>query len=231
MMRLMLPTLLGTVLLGASCSKVCGQDSPAGASGKVSDVRATAGNPGNELAADAAKSALAAAAKNTATKQSDGASIDYWVSQLGHDHYLRREKATEKLVAAGTDAIPALVQVIRVGDLEVIERATEVLTEIAFSRPPAEDGGSWAQLQQLATQAVGRRASCAKIAVEEIREHRADQAREALSAAGIFVGMDEFAISAITIPAFDRSDRWCMERRCQIAAMVGMVERCGVRAD
>ena len=132
----------------------------------------------------------------------DSSSIDYWVSQLGHDQYLRRERASTKLAEAGIAAIPALVKVIREGDLEVIERATEILAEIAFTHAPADDGGSWEQLSELAENSVGRRASCAKAAVEDIRDHRSRQASEALAAAGIFVGMDEFAIRAITLPRF-----------------------------
>jgi len=126
--------------------------------------------------------------------------IAYWVGQLGHDHYLRRETATKKLVEAGPAAIADLVQVIRNGDLEVVERATDVITEIALARAPDDDGGAWDQLNALAIRGAGRRASCALAGIDEVREHRAGQAREALAAAGVFVGIDEFAISAISQP-------------------------------
>jgi hypothetical protein len=128
----------------------------------------------------------------------DGKTLGYWVQQLGHDRYLRRETATAKLVEAGPAAIPELVKVIPEADLEVIERATRVIIEIALDYAPNQDGGAWDQLNLLATQGAGRRASSARAAVEEIRQFRADQAREALAAAGIFVGMDDFAISAIS---------------------------------
>ncbi len=126
--------------------------------------------------------------------------IVYWVEQLGHDHYLRREKATKKLIEAGPAAIDDLVDVIREGDLEVIERATTVITEIALARVPQDDGGAWDELNRLATQGAGRRASSAKSAVKEVRVQRARQAREALAAAGVFVGIDEFVIRAISQP-------------------------------
>ncbi|MGI9473949.1 MAG: PDZ domain-containing protein [Rubripirellula sp.] len=202
MMRLMLPTLLGIFWFCVSCPVAFGQqttevESPTGSQDSAVELDSDATDA---KAADAAQDALAAATQDAKATDGDADSIDYWVSQLGHDHYLRREKASEKLVLAGVDAIPALVQVIRVGDLEVIERATEVLTEIAFARAPAEDGGAWEQLSRLATQAVGRRASSARIAIQDIRQHRAEQAREALATAGVFVGMDEFAISSITLP-------------------------------
>ena len=126
--------------------------------------------------------------------------IAYWVEQLGHDLYLRREMASKKLTEAGPAAIDDLVKVIRTGDLEVVERAMAVITEIALSRPPRDDGGAWDQLNLLATQGAGRLASSAEAAIDEVREHRAGEARTTLAAAGVFVGMDEFAISAISQP-------------------------------
>lgn len=126
--------------------------------------------------------------------------IHYWVQQLGNDHFLRREKATKELIKAGPDAIDDLVGAIQTGDLEVIERATEVITEIALARSPRDDGGAWVALSKLAEHGAGRRASRAISALDEIRDHRASQARHALAAAGISVGMDEFAIRAISQP-------------------------------
>jgi len=137
-------------------------------------------------------------------------SIEYWVGQLGHDRYLRRELASNKLGQFGPEAITELVKILPEADLEVIERATKVITKIALDHPPSEDGGAWDQLNRLAEQAAGRRASSARAAVEEIREYRALQAREALASAGIFVGMDEFAISAISQPRMivQIDDKW-----------------------
>lgn len=126
--------------------------------------------------------------------------IAYWVEQLGHDLYLRREMASKKLTDAGPAAIDDLVKVIRSGDLEVVERAMGVITEIALSRPPRDDGGAWDQLNVLAMKAAGRLASSAEAAIDEVREHRAGEARTTLASAGVFVGMDEFAISAISRP-------------------------------
>ena len=128
--------------------------------------------------------------------QREEKSVEYWVDQLGHDHYLRREKATEKLLDAGSVAIDPLVDAIRKGDLEVIERSTEILTSIALSRPPNNDGGAWESLQRLAEQTAGLRSSSARNALEEIRQHRSQQSHQALADAGITVGFDEFAIGA-----------------------------------
>jgi hypothetical protein len=138
-------------------------------------------------------------AQGSATPQSEK-TVGYWVEQLGHDRYLRRELASKKLVEAGPAAIAELVEVIRTADLEVIERAIKVITEIALDQPPHEDGGAWDQLNRLAIRGAGRRASSARAAVDEVRAIRAIQARQALAAEGVFVGMDEFAISAISQP-------------------------------
>jgi len=59
-------------------------------------------------------------------------------------------------------------------------------------RSPADDGGAWDQLSLLASKGTGKMASRAELALSEIRAHRAEQASNALKAAGIFVGLDEF---------------------------------------
>ncbi len=123
-------------------------------------------------------------------------SISYWVNQLGSDQFLRRELATRKLAKAGPEAIPAIVEVIRTGDLETVERAVKVMSEIALAQPPDEDGGAWGELNRLASLASGVRAARSKAALAEVREHRDEQARTALTAAGIFVGTDEFIVLA-----------------------------------
>lgn len=136
--------------------------------------------------------------------------VSYWVTQLGHDHYLRREMASKKLVAAGPDAVTELVEVTRGGDLEVVERAAEVITQIALSQQPNKDGGAWEMLSAMASESGGRRASIATSALNEIRDHRAVEARKALTGAGVFVGVDDFAIGAISRPLtiVQIDDKW-----------------------
>ena len=70
-----------------------------------------------------------------AQSRSEAKTIAYWVEQLGHDLYLRREMASTKLTEAGPAAIDDLVEAIRSGDLEVVERAMGVITEIALAHP------------------------------------------------------------------------------------------------
>ena len=123
-------------------------------------------------------------------------SIEYWITQLGSDHYLRRESASKNLVAAGPEAVEALAKAIRSGDLEVVERAAAALVEIAIVRPPEQDGGVYDQLSTLADQTVGRASSVALGATREIRSQRHAQARDALAKAGIEVKVTEFVINA-----------------------------------
>ncbi|MDG2221862.1 MAG: PDZ domain-containing protein [Rubripirellula sp.] len=144
---------------------------------------------------------LAVAGNGTLSAQAtEEKPISYWVSQLGSDQYLRRELANKKLREAGPAAVAPLIEATRSGELELVEQAMTVITSIALSTAPKSDGGAWDQLSQVAAEGGGRRASRAKSAVEEIRDHRSTEARRELAAAGIFVGVDEFAIGAISRP-------------------------------
>ncbi len=144
---------------------------------------------------------LKAGAPNTGTEEPRKDTVGYWVVQLGSDQYRRRETAAQKLTEAGPAAIQGLLQVMKSGDLEVVERASNVITEIALTRAPSDDGGAWVQLNELVSSSVGRVASRAQTAIEEIRTHRSEQARNELAAAGVFVGFDEFVIQAKSIPS------------------------------
>ncbi len=137
-------------------------------------------------------------------------SIEYWITQLGSDQYLRRESASKNLIAAGPEAVDALAKAIRSGDLEVVERAAAALVEIAIARPPEQDGGVYDQLSALANQTVGRASSVALGATREIRSQRHAQARDALAKAGIEVRLAEFVINATPYPrtVVDIDDQW-----------------------
>lgn len=125
---------------------------------------------------------------------------EFWVSQLSHPQFLRRELATKKLVAAGPQAIEAVVEGLEQADLEMIERSLRVLSEIALGRHPDEDGGAWDELQKLSARSAGMRAARSEAAVKLVRKHRSRQAKSALSAAGVFVGVDEFIVRASSNP-------------------------------
>ncbi len=137
-------------------------------------------------------------------------SPEYWVGELSHDQYLRRELATEQLIGAGAASIPAIVEVLKTGDLETVERAMTVISEIALTQPPNEDGGAWGALNQLASHASGIRSSRAEAAIAEVRELRGRQARDALLNDGIFVGLDEFIVRSTSAPRMivEIGDAW-----------------------
>lgn len=120
--------------------------------------------------------------------------IAKWVADLGHDQYLRRESATRRLTAAGPAAVQPLAEAMQSGDLEVVQRGLDVLTRIAIARPPQDDGGAWDKLSELTEQGAGAAAARAETILADIRSHRGDQARAALKAAGIVVGMDQFVV-------------------------------------
>ncbi len=122
--------------------------------------------------------------------------VAYWVSQLGHEHFLRRQKASQELKKMGPAILPELAAAMDVGDLEVIERSIVVISGFALSFAPAEDGGAWHMLQAMASKSVGRRALAARSAMEEVRELRSEQAARVLTAAGVFIGERYFSIAA-----------------------------------
>lgn len=122
--------------------------------------------------------------------------VVYWVSQLSNDHYLRREKASQKLRELGPVVIPELVTAMNGGDLEVIERSIAVISDFAISRSPAEDGNAWDTLKSIAANSAGRSALAAKSAMKEVSGERFEQAKISLAAAGVFVGEGDFSIAA-----------------------------------
>lgn len=122
--------------------------------------------------------------------------LAYWVEQLGHHHFLRREVATKKLVAAGPEAVTAVIRGLPESDLETVERSMVVISEIALARPPNDDGGAWRELNKLAALSSGVRSTRAEAALNEIRKFRAQQAHGALTNAGVFIGMDDFVVRA-----------------------------------
>ena len=72
--------------------------------------------------------------------------LEFWVGQLGHDQYYRREVATAQLTEAGLAAVPILQRSIASGDLEATERAIVVLGKIALEQSPNDESGAWGVL-------------------------------------------------------------------------------------
>jgi hypothetical protein len=136
--------------------------------------------------------------------------IDYWVTQLSHSHYLRREVAEQKLIDAGPKAVEDLAAVMLDGDLEAIERASSALTQIAIDHHPSKDGGAWQNLSKLSNSTTGVIAASTSRAADEIRQQRSSRALTELRAAGVFVGVADFMIRAVSEPKVvaQIDDRW-----------------------
>ncbi len=168
------------------------------------------GSPVNAQSPDSDREVTAAPPDGDEEEEGDEEEIAYWVSQLGSDQYLRRRRASRWLVEAGPATVPVLVSQLGNGDLEFTRRAIDVLQEVAFAQAPDEDGGAWGELQELAASGVGSQASRAFAAVEEIRDHRGQIAREVLASNGVYVGVAEFVVRASSdmrpIVQIDRKD-------------------------
>ena len=124
----------------------------------------------------------------------------YWITQLSHEHYLRREKASQEIKELGPVVIPDLLTAMNQGDLEVIERAVAVISDFAISNEPEEDGNAWVTLQSLAENSVGRRAMAARAAMNEVATSRSEQAGDLLVEAGLFIGFGDFSVAALQSP-------------------------------
>lgn len=135
-------------------------------------------------------------ASDSASDGDRDSQIEYWVTQLGSDQYLRRRRASRWLIDAGTDAVPVLLSNLGTGDLESTRRAIGVLHEISLQQPPSEESGAWAALRDIAESGVGSQASRAVSAINEIRQHRDNIARERLAAKEVYVGVAEFVVRA-----------------------------------
>lgn len=136
--------------------------------------------------------------------------VAYWITQLSHDHYLRRERASYQLKELGPVVIPSLISAMNDGDLEVTERSVAVISEFAISYAPSEDGNAWETLQNMAAKSVGRRALAAQAAMEEVSEARSERAEDLLLAAGVFIGDGEFSVAASQklLKLVEVGDRW-----------------------
>lgn len=141
-------------------------------------------------------------------------------AQLADPSYLRREIATRQLVAAGAAAVAPLEQAIRGGDLEVVERASSILQDLATLESPGDTSAAWDALSRLEQTGPAAAASRAEAAKSMVRTERGERARARLEVAGLSIGLQELTIgsqphlmrNAIRFPANWRGDeetlRW-----------------------
>ncbi|MEM6779627.1 MAG: PDZ domain-containing protein [Planctomycetota bacterium] len=137
--------------------------------------------------------------------------IHGWVEDLSSDSYLRRKRATRELIKAGSKAVAPVVDSLQSGELETTQGAMTILQEIAVSEsafmpPPSVDGGkvivsgaelAWQELNRLA-RTGGSRAAQAIQAIQDVRDVRRTEAVARLTGAGVFIGMREFVLHALT---------------------------------
>lgn len=138
------------------------------------------------------------------------AEIDRWVENLASDSFLLRKRATTQLTHVGEAAVDELVAQLDSGDLETTERVLGILQEIAArtpvlsasenaDSPTSEENGAnaWDELVRI-SKLGGSRGTRAKLATDEVRDIRRAGAVELLGAAGVFIGIADFTIGAIS---------------------------------
>lgn len=155
-------------------------------------------------------------ATDTDASESEPTPIEVKVTDLSSDSYLRRKRATMELKRIGCPAVPALVAQLKTGDLETTERVIGILQEIASSvsivPPPLNettDEGetsidpdrAWNELSRLATLG-GSQGARAKLATQEVRDVRREQAMTILQNHRAFIGISDFIVGAREMPKF-----------------------------
>jgi hypothetical protein len=127
-----------------------------------------------------------------------GHTLSYWVAQLQHDDFLRRETASKRLGEAGSEVVPLLTDAIRGGDLETTSRAVRVLSDLALNQDASDTDGAWGALNRLVDTSAGSRKATAMTAIRGVRDARERVALVALQSAGVFIGDGDFAVGPLT---------------------------------
>jgi len=125
--------------------------------------------------------------------------IEYWLEQLDSDQFSHRQLASRQLHRLGDEAVQPLMQATQSGNLELTQRALEILQSLATAQAPDDEGGAWAALNELVTQGSGSAAVGARAAIDDLRRERESQAYTKLSAAGVQIGFREFVIHSLSI--------------------------------
>lgn len=126
----------------------------------------------------------------------DSATLEKFISQLGDESYQRRQVAMRHLVSAGEAAIPYLEKAIQGGDLELVDRASLILQDLATLETPTDKGEAWAALSRLQQMGPGAAASRALSARITIQNERSQRASARLSAAGVSTGIQSFTFAS-----------------------------------
>lgn len=118
------------------------------------------------------------------------------VAQLADPSYQQRELATRQLAAAGEAAVAPLEAAIREGDLELVERASVILQNLATLEAPGDATVAWDALTRLEKTGPGAASSRANAAKSIIRSARSERARARLEVAGVVVGPQELTLGS-----------------------------------
>jgi hypothetical protein len=122
--------------------------------------------------------------------------LQKYIAQLTDRSYQTRQSAARQLLSAGEAAVPLLVEAIQGGDLELVDRASLILQDLATLETPVDDGKAWDALSQLQRIGPGAAASRAKSAQLAIQNDRSERARARLTAAGITCGIQHLTFNS-----------------------------------
>ena len=125
----------------------------------------------------------------------DNKTPEFWVEQLGHDRFLRRETATRQLIRSGKVAVDPLLKAIETGNLETNQRAVVVLSAIAEKQHHADEAGALGALRALARKSIGTRLSMVERALSEIAQSRIKTALQELRGEGYEIGPYHFTFN------------------------------------
>ncbi len=104
--------------------------------------------------------------------------IDKWIGDLNSDIYTARERATERLIMAGSRSIEPVAKAVEAGGLETISRGIYILRQLALvARDGATEEAAYEALQGLSQRrfsGAARRATTALQSIHEMRHQRAE---------------------------------------------------------
>jgi hypothetical protein len=137
-------------------------------------------------------------AQETVSRSATVQQLNQWSQDLAADSYHVREQATGQLRRAGVASVPSVSAAMATADMEVVQRAARILTEIAMLHSPDADGGAWKALESMSQRGIGLPASRSRQALGEIRKQRSDLAMDRLVKAGATIKYQELVVLSTT---------------------------------
>ena len=137
--------------------------------------------------------------------------IGTWIQALDADLYAERERATERLVAAGGRVIPAVLEAADEDNLEVATRVVFVLQQLALSSELETEISAHDALKQLAQDGNSSAHRSAKRSLEQLASFFQGRALDQLQRLGADVNLSVLATGGQqieTINSVEISNRW-----------------------